>query len=123
MNNPCARCRYPEEICKCLEHGLDEAPSFEDALAHRGLNKHPQSKEFKEAIEGHNNGGKTDYYDLCKDWNDCQDIIEGKDMSWNIANIFKACFRFGNQNHSSKERDLNKIIYFTNRELKRIKNG
>ena len=39
MNNLCARCRYPEEICKCLEHGLDEALSIEDALAHRGANK------------------------------------------------------------------------------------
>ena len=29
---------------------FDEAPTIEDALAHRGLNRHPQSKEFKEAV-------------------------------------------------------------------------
>ena len=63
----------------------------------------------------HNNGGSTDYYKLDKDWEDVQDIIEAKDMHWNIANIFKACYRLGIQDHSSIERDLNKMEYFIKR--------
>ena len=64
-----------------------------------------------------NNGGSTDYYKINPEWKDLADIIEDKDMSFNIANIFKSCFRLGGKHHSSKERDLNKIIYFANREL------
>lgn len=67
--------------------------------------------------ESINNGGPTQYYDLPKDVKDIQDVIELKKMDWNIANIFKACYRMGSQNHSSTERDLNKIIYFAKRQL------
>ena len=121
MNNLCARCRYPEEICKCLEHGLDEAPSFEDALAHRGFNKHPQSKEFKEAM---NNGGDTDYYDLKQEWSSCQDIIEARGMNFSQGNIFKVAFTFnvGRHDATNYQRELNKIIWFAQRELERITN-
>jgi hypothetical protein len=64
-----------------------------------------------------NNGGKTDYYDLPKEAEDIQDLIEHKSMSWNIANIFKACYRLGSQDHSSAERDLNKMMYFIQRQI------
>jgi len=68
-----------------------------------------------------NNGGKTEYYDIPKDSESIQDLIEYKNMHWNIANIFKSCYRLGNQEHSSQERDLNKIIYFAQRHLNLIK--
>ena len=67
-----------------------------------------------------NNGGSTSYYKLPTDAIDLQDLIEYNNMSWNIANIFKSCYRLGKQKHSNTERDLNKIIWFANRELKRI---
>ena len=50
-----------------------------------------------------------------------QDLIEYKEMNFAIGNIFKACYRLGKQEHSKKERDLNKILYFANRELEKIK--
>jgi hypothetical protein len=62
-----------------------------------------------------NNGGETDYYDLPSGSKTIQDLIEHKNMHWNIANIFKACYRLGSQDHSSLERDLNKIEYFIKR--------
>ena len=68
-----------------------------------------------------NNGGSTDYYKFNPEWKEVADIIEAKDMSYNIANCFKACFRLGGEHHSSKERDLNKIIYFAQRELDLLK--
>jgi hypothetical protein len=70
-----------------------------------------------------NNGGSTDYYKIPPGSIDLQDLIEYKNMDFSLGNIFKACYRIGSDNHSSNERDLNKIIYFANRELKKIKNA
>lgn len=67
-----------------------------------------------------NNGGKTDYYDLPKKSKSIQDLIEDRKMNWNIANIFKACYRIGNQDHSDELRDINKIIWFAKRQKKLI---
>jgi hypothetical protein len=74
------------------------------------------------ADQSENNGGVTDYYKLDPEWECVQDIIEDKDMSWNIANVFKSCFRLGGNHHSTKLRDLNKIIYFAERERDLIQN-
>ena len=67
-----------------------------------------------------NNGGNTDYYDLPNDAETLQDLIEYRNMDWNIANIFKSCYRIGNQDHSSELRDINKIIWFAERQKKLI---
>lgn len=52
-----------------------------------------------------------------------QDLIEHRDMNFAIGNIFKACYRMGECDHSDASRDLNKIIWFANRELNRIKDA
>jgi hypothetical protein len=72
--------------------------------------------KYSTADQSENNGGVTDYYKLDPEWECVQDIIEDKNMSWNIANVFKSCFRLGGNHHSTKLRDLNKIIYFAERE-------
>lgn len=116
-NGVCERCMYPQDLCKCAEY--DETPTIENALAHRGFNKHPQSKEFAEAV---NNGGSTDYYKFQPDWNECQDIIESRKMNFSQGNIFKSafCFNVGRHNATDYKRELNKIVYFAQRELERI---
>jgi len=48
-----------------------------------------------------------------------QDLIEYYQMNFSIGNIFKACYRIGHCDHSSKERDLNKCIWFATREFRR----
>ena len=72
-----------------------------------------------------NNGGATDYYRIDKSWEMIQDIIEDRNMNYAQANIFKAAFCFNQGRHSGTdyERELNKIIYFANRELKQIKDN
>ena len=84
----------------------------------KSLEEDPQDKE-----KGHNNGGSTDYYKIL-DYKDLQDIIEARNMNFAQGNILKAafCFNVGRHEGTSYERELNKIIYFTERELKRIKN-
>lgn len=70
-----------------------------------------------------NNGGSTDYYRIDKSWTMAQDVIESREMNFSQGNIFKAAFTFnvGRHDASSYERELNKIVYFANRELERIK--
>ena len=72
---------------------------------------------------GHNNGGSTDYYKFKQNWKDCQDIIEDRKMNFAQGNIFKVAFCFNSGRHDSTtyERELNKILWFVNRELERIK--
>ena len=84
----------------------------------------PFDSECGECSQAHNNGGKTDYYDLPKDAKCCQDIIEWREMNFQQGNIFKVAFTFncGRHNGTDYRRDLNKIIYFAQRELERLTN-
>ena len=69
-----------------------------------------------------NNGGTTDYYQIQPNWKQAQDIIEARDMNFSQGNILKAAFCFNTPRHSGTnyERELNKIIWFAQRELERI---
>lgn len=72
-----------------------------------------------------NNGGPTDYYRIDPSWTMAQDIIESRRMNFSQGNILKAAFTFNCGRHSSTnyERELNKIIYFAQRELDLIHKG
>lgn len=67
-------------------------------------------------------GGSTDYYDLPEGVKDIGDLIEYKDMSFNLGNIFKACYRLGSKEGTEVLYDINKIIYFANRIKRQIEN-
>ncbi len=41
-------------------------------------------------------------------------------MEFGIGNIFKACYRLGEKDGTSARYDLNKIIFFAQRELDRL---
>ncbi len=66
-----------------------------------------------------NNGGSTDYYKFDPSWCECADIIEARNHNYNQGNIFKAAFCFNTDRHSgtNEVRELNKIIYFAQRQL------
>jgi hypothetical protein len=68
--------------------------------------------------ETDNNGGSTDYYKLPKGAIDLQDLIEYKCMQFSRANILKAAYRLGEKGDPAY--DLNKIIWFANRILKKL---
>ena len=67
-----------------------------------------------------NNGGSTDYYKLPSTATDLQDLIEFKNMNFAQGNIFKAIYRLNNSHHSDSIRDINKVIWFAQRELSRL---
>ena len=61
------------------------------------------------------------YYELPEGAKELQDLIEYKDMNFALGNIFKAVYRLGQKPDNDRHYDLEKIIWFANRELKRIK--
>jgi hypothetical protein len=66
-------------------------------------------------------GGSSDYYKLPEGCQELQDLIEYKNMNFAMANIFKATYRLGNKPGTDRIYDLEKIIWFANREIERIK--
>lgn len=74
-----------------------------------------ETKTIQDTSE--NNGGSTDYYKLPPNATDIMDLIEYRNMNFSMGNIFKACYRMGACDHSNKVRELNKIIWFAQREL------
>lgn len=65
-------------------------------------------------------GGSSSYYDLPPSARDIGDLIEFRQMSFGVANIFKACYRMGLKNGIDDRYDLFKIIYFAQRELEYV---
>ena len=65
-------------------------------------------------------GASTDYYKFPPGFTDIIDLIEYKNMNFAIGNIFKACYRLGQKEGNDDAYDLRKIIFFAERELKRI---
>jgi hypothetical protein len=60
-------------------------------------------------------GGSTKYYELPPNAKELNDLIEFKNMNFALANIFKACYRFGEKDGAEKLYDINKMIYFAER--------
>jgi len=60
-------------------------------------------------------GDSTEYYKLPTGAMELADLIDAKDMCFNRANIFKACYRLGEKEGVDIEYDINKIIFFANR--------
>lgn len=72
-----------------------------------------------------NNGGSTDYYKLTSapfSILDFDDFAEWRGLNGNQFNIGKVMWTFnvGRHEGTDYERDLNKIIHYANRELKRL---
>tara|TARA_R100000781_G_scaffold15532_3_gene12860 strand:+ start:6516 stop:6752 length:237 start_codon:yes stop_codon:yes gene_type:complete len=65
-------------------------------------------------------GLATSYYELPEQAYELMDLIEYKNMNFSRGNIFKACYRLGEKQGSDALYDLNKIIWFAEREIDRI---
>ncbi len=66
-------------------------------------------------------GSSTSYYKIPEGCTDLIDLIELKNMNFAIGNIFKACFRLGEKAGNDNMYDLNKIRFFVDREIERVK--
>jgi hypothetical protein len=65
-------------------------------------------------------GSTASYYELPTDCRELQDLISAKNMNAQIGEIFRACYRYGQVAHSPEIRDIKKILFYANAELKRL---
>lgn len=65
-------------------------------------------------------GWSSSYYELPKGAKELQDLIEHRQMNFAVGNIFKAAYRLGEKQGVDRRYDLNKIIWFAQRELNRL---
>ena len=66
-------------------------------------------------------GGSTSYYDLPKNADTLQDLIEYRNMNGSIKDIFKACYRLGQKDGMTDIDDVTKMAYYSLRELGRLR--
>jgi len=67
-------------------------------------------------------GWSSDYYKIPPGTTELGDLIEHRNMNFNVGNIFKAAYRLGSKPGVSDLYDLKKILWFVQREIARIEN-
>ena len=65
-------------------------------------------------------GSTAKYYELPKNARELQDLISYKNMNAQIGEIFRACFRYGQVEHSDRLRDAKKIKFYVEAEIERL---
>ncbi len=65
-------------------------------------------------------GSTASYYELPEGSTELQDLISHRDMNAQMGEIFRATYRYGMVKHSPKKRDIKKIIFYAQQELKRL---
>ena len=65
-------------------------------------------------------GLSANYYKLPKDAKELQDLISFKNMNAQVGEAFRSLYRYGQCSHSSKEREIKKVLYYCQRELERL---
>jgi len=65
-------------------------------------------------------GSTAKYYELPFPANELQDLISHKNMNAQIGEIFRACYRYGEVEHSEMLRDAKKIKFYAEAEIKRL---
>lgn len=100
--------------------------SIDDATAadwDRISKKSQQRQQWWEQAEKQkikSDGGSSPYYLLPEGCVDLDDIIVKKNMPWHIANIFKACYRYGEKAGHDELYDARKIQWFIEREIQHL---
>jgi hypothetical protein len=65
-------------------------------------------------------GSTASYYELPEGASELQELISCKDMNGQMAEIFRATYRYGQVAHSEKMRDAKKIKYYIEAEIARL---
>lgn len=65
-------------------------------------------------------GSTASYYELPPNATQLQDLISYKNMNAQLGEIFRACYRYGQVEHSDKLRDINKILFYAQAEKERL---
>jgi hypothetical protein len=65
-------------------------------------------------------GTTASYYELPLGATELQHLIGYKNMNAQIGEIVRACYRYGEVEHSPRLRDAKKIRYYIDAEIKRL---
>ena len=65
-------------------------------------------------------GSTAEYYELPEYATELQHLISFKNMNAQIGEIFGACFRYGQVEHSDRLRDAKKIKFYVEAEIERL---
>ena len=65
-------------------------------------------------------GSTAEYYELPPDARELQDLISYKNLNAQIGEIFRACYRYGQVEHSEMLRDAKKMKFYAEAEIKRL---
>jgi hypothetical protein len=72
------------------------------------------------ATKEKSDGSTANYYTLPAEAEQLQDLISYKNMNAQIGEIFRACYRYGEVEHSEMLRDAKKIKFYAEAEIKRL---
>lgn len=67
-------------------------------------------------------GSTAKYYELPQEATELQHLISHKNMNAQIGEIFRACYRYGEVEHSEMLRDAKKILFYAQAEIDRLEN-
>lgn len=119
-NNSCSNKKIPDGYCNLSIRFMGHCEGFEKPcdgsssnVASKALASFNKSKQVSD-------GSSADYYKLPSDSSQLQDLISAKNMNGQIAEIFRACYRYGEVAHSPRLRDAKKIQFYINEEIKRL---
>jgi hypothetical protein len=76
----------------------------------------------RKGSEMKSDGSTASYYELPNGCTQLQDLISHRDMNAQIGEIFRACYRYGQADHSDKLRDAKKIAFYAQAEVERLEN-
>jgi len=65
-------------------------------------------------------GSTADYYELPDKKGQLQELISFCNMNGQMAEIFRACYRYGRASHSPRLRDAKKIKFYIEAEIARL---
>ena len=65
-------------------------------------------------------GSTANYYELPEGASELQHLISYKNMNAQIGEIVRACYRYGEVEHSPRLRDAKKIKYYIDAEIARL---
>ena len=65
-------------------------------------------------------GSTASYYELPPEPTELQHLISYKNMNAQMGEIFRACYRYGEVEHSEKLRDAKKIRFYIDAEIERL---
>ena len=117
----------PNKLQKFRDKGRDAVPGYQELLAEDALAEKIVEPEgialhhVDEESSGENSDGSTaNYYILPEGATQLQDLISFKNMNAQIGEIQRAVYRYGQCGHSDKMRELRKMKFYVEAEMKRI---